>query len=94
MRGTRGPQQRVDIRQRKPIAPAPNAALILECYCACRWHQRCRFEKSGDFGASPFYGQRFGRASARPCTPNLRALTRRCLCNIAHFEPAAGYAAE
>jgi hypothetical protein len=57
MRGTRGPQLRVDMRQRKPIAPAPNATLILECYCACRWHQRCRFAKSGDFGASPFCGQ-------------------------------------
>jgi len=45
------------MRPRRLVAPAPNATRILECYCACRWHQRCRFGKSGDFGVSPFCGQ-------------------------------------
>ena len=43
--------------QRRLVAPAPNAARFCNVMVACRWHQRCRFGTSGDFGASPFYGQ-------------------------------------
>jgi len=49
----------------EPIATAPNEALILEYYCACRWHQCCRFER-----AATSVRRRFmGRTSEKPVCP-------------------------
>jgi len=41
----------------EPIATAPNEALILEYYCACRWHQCCRFERAATSVRRRFMGR-------------------------------------
>jgi hypothetical protein len=56
-REERAPQQRVDMGQRRLVAPAPNAARFWNVIVACRWHQRCRFGKAATSVCHRFVGR-------------------------------------